>query len=69
MTDWLSGNEAPKGFTIDQDTELRAHTEDKATVRYVRHLLIPKTCSATSPLVKQCTKLAMTWDDKISLSD
>ncbi|TXI94850.1 MAG: recombination-associated protein RdgC [Burkholderiaceae bacterium] len=66
MTDWLSGNEAPKGFTIDQDTELRAHTEDKATVRYVRHSLDPEDVQRHIAAGKQCTKLAMTWDDKIS---
>nr|WP_314863128.1 recombination-associated protein RdgC [uncultured Undibacterium sp.] len=66
MTDWLSGNEAPKGFTIDQDTELRAHTEDKATVRYVRHSIDPDDVQRHIAAGKQCTKLAMTWDDKIS---
>jgi len=66
MTDWLAGNEAPKGFTIDQDTELRAHTEDKATVRYVRHSIDPDDVQRHIAAGKQCTKLAMTWDDKIS---
>ena len=66
MTDWLAGNEAPKGFTIDQDTELRAHTEDKATVRYVRHSIDPDDVQKHIASGKQCTKLAMTWDDKIS---
>jgi recombination associated protein RdgC len=66
MTDWLAGNEAPKGFTIDQDTELRAHTEDKATVRYVRHSIDPDDVQRHIAAGKQCTKLAMTWDDKVS---
>lgn len=66
MTDWLAGNEAPKGFTIDQDTELRAHTEDKATVRYVRHSIDPDDVQRHIAAGKQCTKLALTWDDKIS---
>lgn len=66
MTDWLAGNEAPKGFTIDQDTELRAHTEDKATVRYVRHSIDPEDVQRHIASGKQCTKLALTWDDKIS---
>ncbi len=66
MTDWLAGNEAPKGFTIDQDTELRAHTEDKATVRYVRHSLDADDVQRHIAAGKQCIKLAMTWDDKIS---
>jgi recombination associated protein RdgC len=66
MTSWLAGNEAPKGFTIDQDTELRAHTEDKATVRYVRHSLDPDDIQRHIAAGKQCTKLAMTWNDRVS---
>ena len=66
MTDWLVGNEAPKGFTIDQDTELRAHTEDKATVRYVRHTLDADDVQRHIAAGKQCTKLALTWNDRIS---
>jgi recombination associated protein RdgC len=66
MTDWLAGNESPKGFTIDQDTELRAHTEDKATVRYVRHSIDPDDVQRHIAAGKQCTKLALTWDDKVS---
>lgn len=66
MTDWLAGNEAPIGFTIDQDTELRSSAQSKATVRYVRHTLDPKEISGHIASGKQCTKLAMTWRDKIS---
>lgn len=66
MTGWLAGNEAPKGFTIDQDTELKSSTEDKATVRYVRYTLEPDDIQKHITAGKQCTKLALTWDDKIS---
>lgn len=66
MTGWLAGNEAPKGFTIDQDTELKSSTEDKATVRYVRHTLDPDDIQKHIAAGKQCTKLALTWDDRIS---
>ncbi|MDO8728554.1 MAG: recombination-associated protein RdgC [bacterium] len=66
MTSWLLGNEAPKGFTIDQDTELKAHTEDKATVRYVRHSLDADDVHRHIAAGKECTKLALTWNDRIS---
>ncbi|BBB63702.1 MULTISPECIES: recombination-associated protein RdgC [unclassified Undibacterium] len=66
MTGWLAGNEAPKGFTIDQDTELKSSTEDKATVRYVRYTLEPDDIQKHITAGKQCTKLALTWDDKVS---
>lgn len=66
MTGWLAANEAPKGFTIDQDTELKSSTEDKATVRYTRHTLEPTDINGHITAGKQCTKLALTWDDRIS---
>src|SRR5450830_755417 len=66
MTSWLAGNEAPKGFTIDQETELKSSTEDKATVRYVRYTLEPDDIQKHIAAGKQCTKLALTWDDRIS---
>lgn len=66
MTDWLVADEAPGGFTIDQDTELRANTESKATVRYVHHTLDPEDVRRHVAAGKQCTRLAMTWADRIS---
>lgn len=66
MTDWLASNEAPSGFTIDQDTELKSTSEDKATVRYVHHTLEVDDIQKHIGAGKQCTKLAMTWNDRIS---
>ena len=39
MTAWLETDEAPIGFTVDHDTELRATGESRAAVRYVKHAL------------------------------
>jgi recombination associated protein RdgC len=66
MTAWLETDEAPVGFTVDQDTELRATGESKAAVRYVRHTLEPEEVRRHIAAGKQCTRLAMTWNDKIS---
>lgn len=66
MTSWLGGNEDPTGFTIDQDTELRSTAESRATVRYVRHTLDPKEIASHIAGGKQCTKLALTWANKVS---
>lgn len=66
MTDWLAADEAPGGFTVDQDTELRASGESKATVRYVRHTLEAEDVRRHIAAGKQCTRLAMTWSDKVS---
>lgn len=67
MTHWID-DEAPHGFTVDQDTELRATGESKAAVRYVRHALAPDDMRRHIKDGKQCTRLAMTWDDKISFT-
>lgn len=66
MTRWLEADEAPHGFTVDQDTELRATGESKAAVRYVRHTLDVDDIGRHIAAGKQCTRLAMTWNDKIS---
>jgi recombination associated protein RdgC len=66
MTDWLAADEAPAGFTVDQDTELRATGEGKATVRYVRHTLEVDDVRRHIAAGKQCTQLAMTWADRVS---
>jgi recombination associated protein RdgC len=66
MTDWLAADEAPSGFTVDQDTELRATGEGKATVRYVRHTLEADDVRRHIAAGKQCTRLALTWSDRIS---
>ncbi len=66
MTAWLAANEAPKGFTIDQDTELKSPNEDKSTVRYLRHTLDHADIKKHIEEGKQSTKLALTWNDRIS---
>ncbi len=66
MTEWLCADEAPSGFTIDQDAELRSMNEDKATVRYVHHTLNAEDVQRHIASGKQCKKLALTWADKIS---
>ncbi|AVR86995.1 recombination-associated protein RdgC [Thauera aromatica] len=66
MTDWLAGSEAPAGFTIDQDCELRSIAEDKAAVRYVRHPLEGDEVKGHLEAGKLPTRLALTFDDRIS---
>ena len=70
MADWLAGGDAPAGFTIDRDCELKAAGEEKAAVRYVRHPLdgdeIAGEIKAHLASGKLPTKLALTWDDRIS---
>lgn len=66
MTDWLAAGEAPAGFSIDRDCELKAVSEEKAAVRYVRHSLEGDEIRAHIAAGKLPTRLAMTWNDRIS---
>jgi len=65
MTDWLAAGEAPANFTIDRDCELRAVTDEKAAVRYVRHPLEGKEIPEHLAAGKVPTRLALTFDDRI----
>lgn len=66
MTDWLAGGEAPDGFSIDRELELRASGEGKATVRYANHALEGEEILAHIAGGKRATRLGLTWHDRIS---
>lgn len=66
MTEWLATDTAPAGFTVDQEIELQSSSETKATVRYVRHPLDPEDLRRHIAAGKRCTRLAMTWNDRVS---
>ncbi|CAB3867985.1 Recombination-associated protein RdgC [Achromobacter mucicolens] len=66
MTGWLAEDEAPSNFTIDQDTELRSSGESGAAVRYVKHSIDAEDARRHIQSGKQCTRLAMTWADRVS---
>lgn len=66
MTNWLVSDEAPSGFSIDQDTELRSTSESRAAVRYVRQSIAIDDVRKHVQDGKQCTRLALTWADRVS---
>lgn len=66
MTDWLAGDNAPSGFTIDRELELRASGESKATVRYANHDLEGGEIHSHISAGKRATRLGLTWNDRIS---
>lgn len=69
MADWLAGGDAPTGFTIDRDCELKAVGEEKAAVAYKRHPLADEVGGEIKSHLasgKLPTKLALTWDERIS---
>jgi recombination associated protein RdgC len=65
MADWLT-NEAPAGFTVDDETELCAATEGRASVRYVHHSLDGADVRAHMAEGKMPTRLALTFNDRVS---
>ena len=66
MAHWLSTQEAPAGFTVDRECELKAADEEKAVVRYARHPLDIEEVQAHIAAGKLPTKLALTWDGRVS---
>ncbi len=64
MTAWVAAGEAPHGFSIDQDLELRS--PDNAVVRYAKHTLEGDEVRQHIAQGKVVTRLALTWRDKIS---
>ena len=66
MAHWLVTQEPPAGFSIDRECELKAADESKAVVRYARHPLDIDEVRQHIEHGKLPTKLAMTWDDRVS---
>jgi recombination associated protein RdgC len=66
MSEWLSSQEPPAGFTIDRECELKATDESKSVVRYAKHPLDIEEVRQHIASGKRPTRLAMTWDDRVS---
>lgn len=66
MTSWLAEDEAPAGFTIDQDTRLEAAGDGKAKVSYQQLAPEPEELRRHIAQGKQCSRLALTWEDRVS---
>lgn len=66
MSQWLSTHEAPQGFSVDRECELKAADESKAVVRYTRHALDTDEVSQHIAMGKVPTRLALTWNDRVS---
>lgn len=66
MAMWLREREAPAGFSIDRDCELKQSDKDKASVRYARHTLDIDEIAAHIVEGKLPTQLALTFDNRVS---
>ena len=66
MAHWLASRDAPVGFTIDRDCELKMPDDQKSTVRYSRHTLEIDEVAEHIAAGKVPTQLALTWNDRVS---
>ena len=67
MSEWLTSQEPPPGFSVDRECELKAPDESRAVVRYSRHPLDTEEVRQHISSGKQPTRLALTWDNRVSL--
>ncbi len=68
MAAWLITQEAPAGFSVDRECELKAADESKSVVRYVRHPLDTDEVKQHVEGGKLPTRLALTWEGRVSFS-
>lgn len=66
MSEWLVSQEPPAAFSVDRECELKATDESKSVVRYARHPLDNDEVVAHVRGGKQASKLALTWDSRVS---
>jgi len=66
MAAWLAARQAPAGFSIDLECELRQPDDSRATVKYTRHTLDTDDVALHLRQGKLPTCLAMTWADRVS---
>jgi recombination associated protein RdgC len=66
MASWLMSGDAPGKFAIDDDLELQAADETKASVRYKRHPLDGKDIRAHLAAGKYPTRIGLTWNGRVS---
>lgn len=66
MAGWLSSQEPPAYFSVDRECELKAGDDSKAVVRYSHHALDIEEVQQHVAAGKLPTRLAMTWQGRVS---
>lgn len=66
MAAWLKDQEAPAGFSIDRECELKQPDSEKAAVKYSRHTLDTEEVAHHVEMGKLPTQLALTWNGRVS---
>jgi recombination associated protein RdgC len=68
MASWLISQEPPAAFSVDRECELKAADESKSVVRYVRHPLDTDEVKQHVESGKLPTRLALTWEGRVSFA-
>lgn len=66
MAHWLLAQQAPGHFSLDRECELRASDATRALVRYARHRLDTAEVQGHVQDGKLPTRLALTWQGRVS---
>lgn len=66
MAQWLASDEAPSKFTVERECELKASDESKGTVKYNKFSLDTQEIKQHIQLGHMPTRLALTWNDRVS---
>lgn len=66
MAQWLTTQEPPAGFAIEQECELKAADESKAAIRYTRSPLDTDEVKQHIAQGMLPSRLALSWDDRAS---
>lgn len=65
MTDWLAAGEAPYGFELDADCELKDGSENGAVIRCTRMDLTSDEIRQHIATGKQVTRIGLIWQEKV----
>ena len=66
MSEWLLSGESPSAFSVDRECELKSADAMKSVVRYSRHALDIEEVRQHIAAGKVPTKLALTWQGRVS---
>lgn len=66
MTGWLVADEPPASFSVDMDAELRSRDANRGRIRWMKSAIDAADARRHVEAGKQCSRLAMTWSDRIS---
>jgi recombination associated protein RdgC len=68
MAAWISEGEAPAGFYLDRECELKSADEMRSVVRYTRHALDTDETKQHIAAGKRPTRLALSWNERVAFT-